>query len=59
MKSPKKTPEALREAPVPSSGGSYILDEATGTLTRQMPALEAPVEAAVEAPLEPATQEAR
>lgn len=59
MKPPKKTPEALREAPVPTSGGSYILDEATGTLTRQMPAAPDPVEAAVEAPVEPNTKEAR
>lgn len=55
----KPEPAPMPEAPAPGSGGSYIWDEATGTLTRQKPVLEAPDEQAVEAPVESSVKEAR
>jgi len=53
MKSPKLTTSHTPE-PVPQSGGSWIHDEATGSLSRALP----PVEAPVQDPVQPASKEA-
>lgn len=56
MKPTTKTAAPAAPA-VPQSGGSWLLDEATGALTRA-PAETAP-EPGVETPVEPALKEAR
>lgn len=53
----KPTPPAP-EAPFPASGGSYVADKATGTLTRQNPVPNPAVESPVEDPVKPAVKPA-
>lgn len=58
MKPTTKTAAPVAPA-VPTSGGSWLLDEATGALTRVQAAPETPIEPGVETPVEPALKEVR